>query len=189
MDGTFSTERLTLRPFAAMDLRELRPIVENPLVAEMAGFKVANNSFESSYFLQQLRHSNIWAVTLTESAALIGSVGLYAVADKNQEPDPFKLELGYMLNQGYWGNGYMKEAVGGVLQETFAQNQTYGILASTYATNVRSIAILTHLGFEKTGTRQIPLSVLNSKPNQENFYHLTFKQFKKGGYYATHKGI
>ncbi len=180
------TPRLNLRPFTTTDLFKLREIVENAEIAKRAGFRVSNSAFESNFFLQQLMQTNIWAITLKQSADVIGSIGLYSVSDKTHEPDPLKFEIGYMLNQDFWGTGYMKEAVYYVLQQAFQENPVYTVLASTYTENKRSKLLLEHLGFEMTGQHTLLASVLNPDPKQETYYELTEKGFREGGNYATH---
>lgn len=186
MNKKIYTTRLKLRPFVPADLTGLRAIVENKEIAEMASFRVATNAFESDYFLRQLMQPNIWAMTLKQTSEVIGSIGLYPVVGDNHERDPLKLELGYMVNQDFWGYGYMTEAVQSILNHSFHENYAYVVLASTYAENKRSAAILEHLSFKKVGEHTLPVSVLNPVSRQENFYQLTAQAFIEGGHYATH---
>ncbi|MDV7718648.1 GNAT family N-acetyltransferase [Pediococcus ethanolidurans] len=181
-----NTSRLNLRSFVATDLADLRTVVENEKIAKMTGFRVAANAFESDYFLQQLMQANIWAVTLKTTAKVIGSVGLYPVVNDKQEQDSQKLELGYMLNQDFWGNGYMKEAVQAVLRCLFQEHPDRIVTASTYSKNSRSVAVLEYFNFKKIGEQTLPRSVLNPFPQQESYYQLTAQAFMEGGHYATH---
>ncbi|PJE49993.1 N-acetyltransferase [Pediococcus damnosus] len=186
VDKKIKTPRLNLRPFVSGDLFKLQEIVENKEIADQAGFRVSSSSFETDFFLQQLMRTNIWAITLKQSAAVIGSIGLYSVSNEHQERDFQKFEIGYMMNQDFWGQGYMKEAVSYLLQQVFQTNGDYVVLASTYTENKRSKLLLEHLGFKQTGQHTLPVSVLNPAPKQETYYELTERRFKEGGNYATH---
>lgn len=185
MSKKIETSRLVLRPFLAGDLTSIRAVVENRTIAEMAGFQAANGAFESNYFLKQLMQPNVWAIVLKDGAQVLGSVGLYAVIGENHEPASNQWELGYMLNEDYWGFGYMKEATCAILNLVFTKRPDAIILASTYADNQRSVKVLEYLGFQQTGEQIQPVSVLNTTAQKENFYHLTRETFNKGGHYAT----
>ena len=69
--------------------------------------------------MQFLQENEILAVELKSEGKVIGSVGLH-----NRRPDEklerFKQrEIGYVLNPRYWGNGYIPEAVEGLLHIGF----------------------------------------------------------------------
>lgn len=59
----------------------------------------------------------LWAVILQETGALIGQCGLTMQPWKGQEV----LEIGYLFNRAYWGQGYATEAARACKRYAFAQ--------------------------------------------------------------------
>lgn len=59
----------------------------------------------------------LWAVILRETGALIGQCGLTMQPWKGQEV----LEIGYLFNRAYWGQGYATEAARACKRYAFAQ--------------------------------------------------------------------
>lgn len=71
---------------------------------------------------------------------LIGAGGVHA-----------EVEIGYILNRAYWRQGFMREAVEGMLPYLFETLQTDHLTADIDPRNTASHAFLMALGFEKTG--------------------------------------
>lgn len=71
---------------------------------------------------------------------LIGTGGVHA-----------RNEIGYILNRTYWRQGFMREALSGLLPYLFRTLHTDELTAEIDPRNAASEAFLTSLGFRKTG--------------------------------------
>ena len=104
------TERLILRELTLDDLAATRAIVCNEQA--MQSFNGAWSEEENLAGIEkQLRgyHENgygRWAVVLKDTGALIGTCGLQRCETDRDSV----LEIGYLFNRAYWGNGYAAEA-------------------------------------------------------------------------------
>ena len=65
-----------------------------------------------------------------------------------------RAEIGYWLGQPYWGRGYASEACSGLLALGWKHLGLESCLAQVIADNRASVALLTRLGFVKTGVHQ-----------------------------------
>lgn len=87
-----------------------------------------------------------WGIRLKGTDDIIGSVGFYAW-DKEHD----KAKMGYDLRPEHWGRGLMREALERTVRFGFEEMGLNRIEISVLATNPRSIALATRLGFVRDG--------------------------------------
>ncbi|MCX5494684.1 GNAT family N-acetyltransferase [Kaistia dalseonensis] len=75
-----------------------------------------------------------------------GPLGLISLRDFGRAP-----VLGYWIARPHWGKGYMTEAVGALVAETFANPAVLEIRSGVFEGNLRSLAVQNSYGFEITG--------------------------------------
>lgn len=152
------TERLLLRNFCVSDAAALYDIFSNDAVTEFYDL----DSFTQYTQAEEFVHSRIklngdfgkrafrWAICLkSEPDSLIGSCGFHCV---NQAFS--SIEIGYELNQSYWGKNIAYEAVSAMLDYCFTNNFPFPInrvSATTNLDSVKSIRLLNRLGFVEEG--------------------------------------
>lgn len=143
-------EQLRLRPFVVGDAADYFEMVHDPQVAVNAGFTPANSLVEAEYLLsRQLKLPEVYAIELSQSAKVIGSVGLYERMNAQGEPAPQQMDLGYMLTATAWGQGYMTAAVHLIINYAFEDLHLRRLTASCLAPNTASKLILEHAGFRQ----------------------------------------
>lgn len=81
-----------------------------------------------------------WAIVRLEDNALIGKCGF------NYLPDNSDIELSYMLDEPYWGNGYASEIAKSTLEYGLNKLNMKRVVALVYPQNSPSIRVI-----EKTG--------------------------------------
>ena len=81
----------------------------------------------------------------------IGTAGFHCW---NPEPPFPSAEVGYDLAPDYWGQGFIREAMTGLLRLGFESMELCRIVASTAPNNVRSHALLRRLGFDEDDRTQ-----------------------------------
>jgi [ribosomal protein S5]-alanine N-acetyltransferase len=89
-------------------------------------------------------------------------------------------ELGYVIRPDYWGTGFAKEASVGALSYAFNYTKTDKVIACARASNVRSIKILTHLGFSETYRKIVEDAILRIwyEITKYTFLSRDYKEFR-----------
>lgn len=149
------TPRLLLREFVATDFEALHVLLSCSRVMEFSGTGVLTpeqtrsrlQEFIASYATQGFGK---WAVTLADSAELIGYCGVELTTVENA---PVR-EFGFRFRPEFWGQGYASEAGRAVLAHCFTALGWSEVLAFVEPENVRSVLVLTKLGFRFQRTAQ-----------------------------------
>jgi ribosomal-protein-alanine N-acetyltransferase len=119
MIDSIQTSRLILRRFTQGDVKELFAYASVEGVGERAGWP-HHKSLNESQLIQDriIKEGEVWAIVHRADNKVIGLIGLHHRPDESlhQEGD---LDLGYVLGQSYWGNGYMTEGAECILEEEF----------------------------------------------------------------------
>ena len=87
-----------------------------------------------------------WAITLKEEETFIGTCSYEKVDKQNLSG-----EIGYDLLKGYWGKGFMTEALRAIIDYGFEHLRLNRIEAHTAAINSASRNLLRRLGFLEEG--------------------------------------
>ena len=145
------TERLILEELDQNRFDELFSLLSNPIVHEF--FPKALNREESIDFLDggQKRQKNdgisFWAVFNKDNSEMIGICGLFKqIVDENKE-----VEVGYRINDKYWGKGYGTEAIAGCIKyakEILGLESVISLILSDNKKSIR-VAIKNGLKWEK----------------------------------------
>jgi [ribosomal protein S5]-alanine N-acetyltransferase len=87
-----------------------------------------------------------WGLARRDDGRLIGTATLFKL-----EPAHRRAEIGYILERGSWGRGYMREALAAVLAHGFGALALHRIEADVHPGNAASIRLLEHFGFVREG--------------------------------------
>ncbi|MYV16254.1 GNAT family N-acetyltransferase [Lactobacillus rossiae] len=171
------TARLELRSIRESDLSAFTQIVGNPRVAMPAGFQPVHNEFEARFLMRQtLGQRWIWGVTRQEEGQIIGTVGLYGRTGHDGALVHGERDIGYMLNENFWGHGYMPEAVMAVLTYGFDQG-LQAVWGSYFSDNERSARIFERFGFQFDHEIQHSATDFFAPGKTERFFRLTPNDF------------
>jgi putative acetyltransferase len=145
------TTRLLLRPIVLSDDADIFEYSKNINVGPNAGWKPHESIEETRRIMKTvfLDKEGVFGIILKSTNKLIGSVGL--ICDPKRENDKARM-IGYALSADYWGNGYMSEAVGAVIEYGFHDLKLDLISAYCYPHNFRSKKVLNKFGFQYEGT-------------------------------------
>jgi len=94
-------------------------------------------------------YSTLWTIILKEQNKMIGD--LCFVGEPN---DQGEIEIGYGTYEEFQGNGYMTEALKGMLSWAKKQPNVKSVIASTDKTNIASYSILLKNDFIKIGENE-----------------------------------
>lgn len=99
------TQRLCLRPWSDADAPALFELARDPRIGMLCGWKPFECIDDAHEALSTvLAAPNSYAVTLSSTGELVGSIALRVDADETET------SIGYWIGVPYWGNGYASEA-------------------------------------------------------------------------------
>ena len=141
-----TTKRMVLRPLTLDDAPAFFAYAHKPNIGPMAGWPPHRNMADSLKVLKMLIHENdTWGITLKHTKNIIGTVGLHA-RDVFQAVENTK-ELGYAIDDLYWGQGLVKEAADAIIKHGFLIQDLDTILCGHYDFNYQSKRVIEKLGF------------------------------------------
>ncbi|HEX2908965.1 MAG TPA: GNAT family N-acetyltransferase, partial [Phototrophicaceae bacterium] len=109
---------------------------------------------------------NYRAVCLKDTGQLIGFVSL-----NDEDGQPQTLNLGYIFNFDYHGQGFATEACRAIISNAFERPSIQTIIAGTAAANFPSRHLLEKLGFKKKAEK---LGALNTTEDGQPFEFLGY---------------
>ena len=138
------TERLILRRWRDTDCEPFARMNADPEV--MRYFPRMLTREESDGFVDRIelqfdeRGFGLWAIEVPGVAPFIGYTGLWV--------PPFMpaVEIGWRLDQPYWGKGYATEAARAATADGFVRLGLREIVSFTSPLNTRSVAVMKRLG-------------------------------------------
>ena len=143
------TERLYLREMNQNDYGDLAEILQNPKVMYAYEHDFSDNDVQEWLDRQVERYQKygfgLWAMILKNTGEMIGQAGLTIQPYKDKEV----LEIGYLLKESFWHNGYASEAASGCKRYAFEQlnrDKVYSIIKSD---NYASMKVAKSMGMKK----------------------------------------
>lgn len=142
----FETKQLILREFQPDDSLELAPILANPQVMKFSitgCLTLGQTQKKIGSFIDSYHQCGFgkWAVILKERSQLIGYCGLAIEAIDGRT----EIELGYRLDQSFWGRGLATEAAKAALEYGFNQLKLPRIVAVVEPENIASVRVIKKL--------------------------------------------
>jgi ribosomal-protein-alanine N-acetyltransferase len=147
------TERLLLRTWNDDDAAAVAPIYAKPEVMEYIPGGVWSSD-RTARAITRMRELNIeqgygfYPVVVKRFGTIIGHCGLGRL---EQTPE---IEVAYILDAPYWGQGYASEAVKAIITDAFSRLRLARIVAVAYPQNVRSIGVMRAAGMSPVGLAQ-----------------------------------
>lgn len=165
------TERLLLKNISYKDrdfiLDQFSNDNVNRYLFDAEPLKNLKEADELIYFYLQPepRIQHRWILTLKSNEAKIGTCGFHCWDQHN-----YCVDIGYDLQEEYWGQGLMSEALNTILD--FAQNEmkVRHVHAHIYVDNSKSIRLVERFGFTLNGETEICL--FRNKQYLHNVYSL-----------------
>ena len=149
------TERLILRNFEEKDLNDFWEYVSMENVGPRAGWKAFTNKEKAhKSLLQEAKKPTQFAIVLKGENKVIGSVELMNCRKEkfsNLKIEEGAKEIGAVLSEKYWGNGYMPEAVKEVMRYAFEVLHVPVIYAEHAKANINSSRLQDKCGLKIIG--------------------------------------
>lgn len=133
------TDRLILRRFCKGDLQDLYEYLSDEEVVKHEPYKPMGINEVEENLEWRISTDEMVAVVLKAGNKMIGNVYL---GKRNFD----SLEIGYVFNRQYWGQGYAKESCDALIRKAFSEG-THRIFAECDPVNTGSWRLLENLGF------------------------------------------
>lgn len=148
-----TTDRLLLREFEESDWQAILTYQSDPLYLQYNPW-TSRTEEDVRHFVQtfiswseeQPRNKFQWAIVLPAEGQLIGNCGIRMRSSYAMDAD-----IGYELDNRYWGNGYATEAAHALLAFGFRELRMHRIWAHCVAENVASARVLEKIGMQCEG--------------------------------------
>jgi RimJ/RimL family protein N-acetyltransferase len=159
LPGRIATKRLVLRAPIRGDVPDLVKLADNKSIADkLVRLPSPYTRADAVGFVEifaQRPDERPYAITLNEK--FIGVVGFSFFEGKPPE-------LGYWLGEPYWGQGYMTEAVRGLIEAAHKTHHFELIAARALADNTGSLNVLEKAGFKRVGKAKRESGPIKGQP-------------------------
>lgn len=163
--------RIVLRRLATSDLIAFLDYRRDPEIARYQGWETMTDD-EARAFLDYVAGGDLlkpghWsqiAVTLADTGALIGDIGIFVSVDGTEA------EIGVTLCRDAHGQGLASEAVGESIRIVFGHTAVERVIGITDIRNRPSISLLQRVGMRRVGQQE---SVVKGEACSEFVYALT----------------
>lgn len=146
------TERLVLREITIEDAPSILNYLSDKEVMKhygLAPFQSVNDALDEISWYQSIWSNKTgvrWGITLKDQQEVVGSCGFLNVDAKHARAD-----IGFELNQAYWGQGIANETLKPIIAYGFNQLQLQRIQALIEPANTASQKLVEINGFFKEG--------------------------------------
>ncbi|MRT14348.1 GNAT family N-acetyltransferase [Enterobacteriaceae bacterium RIT711] len=147
----YHTERLILRQWKQSDREPFAALNANPeVMRHFPKTLTREESDDMAKTIEQRMAENVWgfwAVEEKSSGAFIGFVGLNVPG--YELPFSPVIEIGWRLDNAFWGKGYAPEAARKALEIGFEQYGMKEIVAFTALDNIPSQRVMEKIGMQR----------------------------------------
>lgn len=144
------SERLNFRRLTNNDVEAVFELRSSPETMKFIPRPLAKTLDDAYEHIKKINDNIIansdinWAVTEKGNNKCIGVMGFYRT-----QPENYRTELGYMINQEHWGKGYVSEAVKTLLDFAFNTLKFHSVEAVIDSRHIASEKVLIKNGFRK----------------------------------------
>lgn len=158
------TQRLLLRRWRIRDQHDLYEYAQLNNVGSRAGWAPHLSLAQSRRTIKTiLRSKGTYAIVLRDTGKVIGSIGLHSTSLSNTNPAIAALELGYVINPAYWGNGYATEAATALIRYAFDTLNLDAIWCGYFIDNDQSRRVCEKCGFVYMYDKETQISQLDNQ--------------------------
>jgi len=144
------TDRLILTEFVISDAEEFFKMRSDERVLKYLDRDPHKSVAESELMIDGMiktynnKEGVNWMMRSKDTLNVIGYIGYWRMRKED-----VRAEIGYAMKPEYWGNGYMQEALGKVINFGFDKFCLHSIEANVNPNNLSSIKLLEKFGFKK----------------------------------------
>lgn len=170
------TDRLGLRYFCSEDLADLYEISIQTAVAIEAGWEPHKDINETKIVLDKyLGNKEVFGIVEKSSNKLVGRVALYDFHNRAGN----HREIGFILNENFWGKGYMTEVLKAVVIHAFEEIKVDYLVLAHYDNNQRSKRVIEKCGFAFEGVIHNEIERFDGVLLNSHYYYLPKCQYER----------
>ncbi|MCH4569755.1 GNAT family N-acetyltransferase [Bacillus sp. ES1-5] len=173
------TERLQLRELTLLDAETMFRYFSKESVIRYFGMDSFENIEQAKTTIQTFKtryeEGSVfrWGIEKKGTGQLIGTCGFHLINKHHK-----RAEIGYELDDTYWGQGYATEALQAILGYGFETLQLIRIAAVVYVENKASQKLLSKAGFQEEGLLRKHM-IQNGVAHDTILYSLLKEEWKK----------
>ncbi|SCC49676.1 Acetyltransferase, GNAT family [Bacillus wiedmannii] len=173
------TERLLLRELTLLDAETMFRYFSKESVIRYFGMDSFENIEQAKTTIQTFKNRYEegsvfrWGIEKKGTGQLIGTCGFHLINKHHK-----RAEIGYELDDTYWGQGYATEALQAILGYGFETLQLIRIAAVVYVENKASQKLLSKAGFQEEGLLRKHM-IQNGVAHDTILYSLLKEEWKK----------
>lgn len=173
------TERLQLRELTLLDAETMFHYFSKESVIRYFGMDSFENLEQAKTTIQTFKNRYEegtvfrWGIEKKGTGQLIGTCGFHLINNHHK-----RAEIGYELDDTYWGQGYATEALQSMLAYGFETLQLIRIAAVVYVENKASQNLLSKAGFQEEGLLRKHM-IQNEVAHDTILYSLLKEEWKK----------
>ncbi len=172
------TERLVLRRWKMQDMSGFLRFAADPGVMMAAGARPVLSPEEANVSLRRYTEDPYtFAIVLKETGEVIGKI---RYQKDYRRPYINSVSVGYELARAFWGNGYMTEALRGMVRYAFDVMQMDVIGISHFTENHRSRRVIEKAGFTREGVMPHAFHRFDGRIFDEVTYSITREEYLTG---------
>jgi len=172
------TERLVLRRWRMQDMSGFLRFAADPEVMMAAGARPVLSPEEANTTLRRYTEDPyVFAVVLKATGGVMGKI---RYQKDYRRPYINSVSVGYELARPFWGNGYMTEALCGMVRYAFDVMQMDVIGISHFTENHRSRRVIEKAGFIREGVIPYAFYRFDGRIFDEVTYSLTREEYLTG---------
>ncbi|MBO5254181.1 MAG: GNAT family N-acetyltransferase [Clostridia bacterium] len=172
------TERLVLRRWKMQDMSGFLRFAADPEVMMAAGARPVLSPEEANTTLRRYTEDPyVFAIVLKATSEIMGKI---RYQKDYRRPYINSVSVGYELARPFWGNGYMTEALCGMVRYAFDVMQMDVIGISHFTENHRSRRVIEKAGFIREGVIPYAFYRFDGRIFDEVTYSLTREEYLTG---------
>jgi ribosomal-protein-alanine N-acetyltransferase len=146
-NAVLESERLILRPFSLEDVNDVYLYASDDLVTKYLTWPSHIDIIQTEKIVKELfiGKLGIYAIELKSEHKCIGCIELRLCMEHN------KASFGYVLNRGYWNQGYMSESLRLILKLAFSKLELNRVESTHYSGNEGSGRVMAKCGMKYEG--------------------------------------
>jgi len=149
---TIAAQRVSLRPLTSNDANDLFRIFGDAEVMRFWSSPPWQDVADAHALIENVTRGAAenqfyqWGVAHNDEDTVIGTCTLFQLDRRNR-----RAEIGFILRRDCWGQGFMTEALGALLQFSFETMKLHRLEADVDPRNEACIRLLERVGFQREG--------------------------------------
>ncbi len=169
-------DRIIIRDFLFEDVNDVYEYSKKEYIGPQAGWKPHESKEITRHVISgYIINNESFAIVLKEKKKVIGNISIYLTTFRKKVK---ACELGFVLNDKYWGYGFMTEAVKLVLKYVFDILNVEIVSVGHYTTNLKSKKTIENCGFTFEGIFRKYKRIYNGDLIDAAMYSMTKEEYE-----------